>query len=437
MVLFVVCGLQTGVFAQENSPYSRFGLGDLTPNRNILTRGMAGVAAGIADNASINFTNPASLSAIGNTIFDVGLGIDYRILKSTVPAKKFTSANTYISYLQLAFPLTTPKMVQKKMFWAMSLGLKPVTKINYKIEKNERLAGVDSLNTIYEGKGGVNQAFVGTALKYKNLSFGVNLGYMFGSKDYSARLSFINDTVYYYKSNSETATTFGGFFLNAGMQYDITLKKDEKDNIVQNLRLGVYGNMKQNLRANRDLIRETIIYDPNGNVLRVDSVYDERDAKGTITYPTMIGIGGIYQSAHWIVGLDFEFGNWSAYRAYGEADQVQNNWTVRAGTQYSPYKLGTPTSKYFKFVKYRFGVFYGPDYINTNVNRPEYGITIGAGMPLTSLKQRNVYGDYVVLNTALEIGNRGNKQTNLRENLVRFSVGVSMNALWFRKQKYQ
>ncbi|MBK9531896.1 MAG: hypothetical protein IPO42_08885 [Chitinophagaceae bacterium] len=158
-VLFVAGGLQMSATAQENSPYSRYGIGDLTPNHNVFTRGMGGIAAGITDTRSVNFTNPASLTSIYNTIFDVGTEIDYRILKSSNPAKKFTSANTYVSYLTMAFPLTTPKMAKKNMFWAMSFGIKPVSKMNYKIEKNERLTGIDSLNTLYEGSGGLNQAF--------------------------------------------------------------------------------------------------------------------------------------------------------------------------------------------------------------------------------------------------------------------------------------
>ena len=71
----------------------------------------------------------------------------------------------------------------------MSFGLRPVTKINYKIEKNERLTGIDSLNTLYEGSGGANQAFIGTG-KIKNFSIGINAGYMFGSKDYSTQAYF-------------------------------------------------------------------------------------------------------------------------------------------------------------------------------------------------------------------------------------------------------
>jgi len=441
IVLIVACGLQMSAFAQENSPYSRYGLGDLTPNHNVFTRGMGGISAGVADNRtisdnkSINFTNPASLSMLYTTIFDVGTEIDYRILKSTSPAKKFTSANTYVSYLQLAFPLTTPKMAKKNMFWGMSLGLKPVSKINYKIEKNERLTGIDSLRTLYEGSGGVNQAFLGTGLKIKNFSVGINAGYTFGSKNHSTQLTFINDSTFYYMSNSATKTSFGGFFINGGMQYDIALKKDNKSNVIQSLRLGVYGNIQQNIKATSDIVRETIFYDGNGGFFRLDSVYEE-GVKGTVKYPAMVGVGFAYQDAQWMYGADFEYGNWSSYRYLGQTDQVQNNWTIRAGGQYYPYKLGTPATKYFRFVKYRAGIYYGSDYIKVNTNRPEYGFTVGTGMPLTSLKRRNPYDEYVVLNTALEFGSRGNKQTNVRESLVRFSIGVSMNGRWFQRRKF-
>ncbi|MEP7238129.1 MAG: hypothetical protein ABI685_09700 [Ferruginibacter sp.] len=436
MVLIVACGLQMSAAAQENSPYSRYGLGDLTPNHNVFTKGMGGIAAGVADSRSINFTNPASLAVISNTILDIGTEIDYRILKRTNPASKFTSANTYVSYLQLAFPLTTPKMRKKGMLWAMSFGIKPISKINYKITKDERLTGIDSLHTLYEGNGGVNQAFLGTGLRYKNLSIGINAGYMFGSKDYSTKLTFINDTTNYYQSNSGSTTTFNGFFINGGIQYDFVLAKDDKNNPTKSLKFGLYGNLKQNLKAKSDLVRQTIIYDPNGTYYQLDSVYEEKDVKGTITYPAMGGIGLSYTDDHWLVGADFEYGNWAGYRYYGQTDAVQNNWTIRAGAQYFPAKINTLAKKYFNFVKYRAGLYYGSDYINTNKNRPEYGFTLGVGMPLTTLKRISYSGEYVVLNTALEFGSRGNKQTNLRESVARFSIGISMNARWFQKPKY-
>jgi hypothetical protein len=433
-LLFVAIGFQTVALAQENSPYSRYGLGDLSPNHNIFTRGMGGISAAVTDYQSVNFVNPASLANIPNTIFDVGAEVDIRTLKSINPAKKFKSINTIFSYLQLGFPLTTEKMRKRKMSWGMNFGLKPITKVNYKIGTFGR--EVDSIYTLQEGTGGVNQVFVGTGLKIKNLSFGINAGYMFGNKNYSRRREFINDTVTYAKANLEDRATFNGLVITGGLQYDIVLNKNKKNEIPKTIRLGVYGNLQQNLKAKRDVIRETFAFDANAGTFRIDSVYEEKDVKCTIKFPATMGAGFTYQDEHWLYGADFEFSNWASYRYYGQTDALQNNWVARAGVQYYPAKANTPVKKYFNFVRYRAGLFYGPDYIKTNSNRADYGLTIGAGMPLTSLRYINYTGEFVMLNTALEIGGRGDKKTNVRENMVRFSIGVSMNARWFAKRKY-
>ena len=135
-------------------------------------------------------------------------------------------------------------------------------------------------------------------------------------------------------------------------------------------------------------------------------------------------------------GVDIETSNWSNYTYYGQTDFVKNNYTIRAGAQFYPAKEGMSTKKYFNFVKYRAGAYYGTDYIEVNKSRPEYGFTVGTGMPLTSLQRLSYNGEYVTLNTAVEFGNRGNKQTNIRENIMRYSIGISMNARWFQKPKY-
>ena len=437
-LIFVIFGFQMAAFAQENSPYSRYGLGDLAPNHNIFTRGMGGIAAATIDYQSINFVNPASLASLQSTIFDIGIEADFRTLKSTNPVKKFSSANSLFSYIQLGFPLTTAKMRKDSMAWGLSFGLRPVTKINYKIEKFSSIRSIDSAYTLYEGSGGANQAFIGTGLKIKKFSFGINAAYLFGTKNYSTRLSLINDTVSYYKSNSSNQTNYGGILLTGGLQYDIVLNKDKKNEVAKILRFGAYGNLQKKLNARRDDVRETFDYDGNSGTYRIDSVFDEKGVKGTIEYPSSFGAGFSYSDEHWLVGADYEMTKWSNYRYYGQTDQVQNNWAIRVGGQYFPAKTNTPVKKYFNFVKYRAGFYYGPDYIKTNNSRPEYGFTIGTGMPLTSL--RTTYYDIerkiVMLNTSLEIGNRGNKNTNLRENTVRFSIGISMNANWFIKRKY-
>ena len=416
--------------AQENSPYSRYGIGDLVPNRNIVSRGMGGIVAGYSDYQSINLSNPAALGFLTSTVFDLGGEISRRTLKSNISPDKFTATNTFISYLQVGFPIASKKMLQKGNYWGVSFGLRPVTQINYRIEKNGRLSGIDSLNSIYEGTGGLNQANISTGIKIKNLSLGVSGGYSFGNKDYSTLLDLVSDSVFYYKSNTAVKTKISGLFVNVGAQYDIKMKSGL-------LRLGAYANLQQNLKASRDNINETISYDGNGGIVAIDTVDFKSNVIGKIKIPASYSTGFTYSNKHWVLGADVDFTKWDSYTYYGVKDAVQNSWTVRAGGQYYPAKDNTPANKYWSFVKYRAGIYYGPDYIKLNKSRPDYGVTFGAAFPLTSF-QRLRFGEFVTLNTGVEVGARGDKNSqSIRENIARFSFGISMNARWFQKQKYE
>ena len=87
-VIFISCCLP--VFSQDNSPYSRYGLGDIVPSTNVTGRGMGGISAGYNDILSINFNNPASYGSFqtlkeqtakkiakGRAILDVGLNFRF------------------------------------------------------------------------------------------------------------------------------------------------------------------------------------------------------------------------------------------------------------------------------------------------------------------------------------------------------------------------
>src|ERR1700712_1642048 len=92
-----------GVFATsllqaqtENSPYSRYGLGDALPSQNILSRGIGGVSAAYSDILTVNFVNPASYAKLKRTTFDFGLEVDSRTLKVIDPPRKFNSISPMI-----------------------------------------------------------------------------------------------------------------------------------------------------------------------------------------------------------------------------------------------------------------------------------------------------------------------------------------------------
>ena len=416
-------------FSQENSPYSRYGIGNLVPAGNILNRGMGGISAAFADPATVNFINPASYSRLIYTTLDVGAEVDSRTLISLDPQGKFTANNAIISYLQLGIPLlnANKKAARKNISLGMNFGLRPISKINYKISKFGRISNIDSLLTIFEGSGGINEAFAGTGIKIKNLSFGINVGYLFGNKDYSTRLIFINDTVQYASSNSATKTNFGGLSINGGVQYATKIKGGI-------FKAGAYGNLQQKYNATQDVLRETFSFNANSDeVEKLDSVYEKLDQKGKIELPASFGIGFTVEKIHWLLGADFEVANWDNYRFYGQKDLVKSNWIVKAGVQYFPATTGSV--KYWNFVRYRAGFFFGPDYITADNNLPQYGVSVGAGFPL-KLKRSFYETQYSVLNMGVEYGSRGNKNNNVRENILRISVGFTLSDIWFRRYKY-
>ena len=120
--IFSALFISSIAFAQENSPYSRYGVGDVVPNQNVVSRGMGGIGAAYSDFQSLNFVNPASLGGVRSTVFDLGADIDIRNLKSNQSPAKFQSVNTLISYLQIGFPIATEKMMKKDIiYWNILL----------------------------------------------------------------------------------------------------------------------------------------------------------------------------------------------------------------------------------------------------------------------------------------------------------------------------
>ncbi len=422
--------------AQENSPYSRYGMGDLVPTQNITSRAMGGITAGFVDlsfSQTLNLSNPASLGNMSSTSFDFGVEVDRRVLKSNTNPDKYISKNAIISYMLLGFPITPKSLAKKGYSWGVAFGLRPATRVNYKIIANRRIVGVDSVNSLYEGSGGINQANFSTGIKYKNFSFGINTGYSFGNRDISTKLGFINDTTgqYYQQSNSLKDVTFGGIYLSLGTQYNIVLKNKGF------LRIGASANLQQNLTATQNITDETFGYDGSGNPQQIDSVRKISNQAGIIKLPASFNVGFTYtdEKANWLVGADVDFTAWNQYRYYGASDAVDDNFKLHVGAQYYPAKAGI--NKYFNFVKYRAGFYYGSDYIKLgNSSRPDYGFTLGLGLPLTTF-QRLRFGDFAILNAGLEIGERGNKNNvSIREGVTRFNFGVTVSAAWFQKRKY-
>ena len=186
---------------------------------------MGGISTAYYDILTVNYSNPASYGMLQRVTLDFGVEVDNLTIRSTDPVNKYSNASPIISYINIGLPVITKKNRQtggKDPVLGVVLGLRPMTRISYNILRKERIiTGTlnDSLATLFEGSGGSQQAYIGAGLRLGKLAIGINAGYLFGSKDYSTRLIFLNDTVAYHKSNSETQTNYNGFIFNAGAQY--------------------------------------------------------------------------------------------------------------------------------------------------------------------------------------------------------------------------
>jgi len=414
--------------AQENSPYSRYGIGNILPQANIANRAMGGISAGYSDPTSINTVNPATYGDLIYSTFDIGIEYDGRDLKSKDPVGNYRSNNGIISYMQLGFPLlmANKKAQKNKIGWGLTFGLKPISRINYKIQNTGHT--IDTTTTSYEGSGGVNEVFVGTALKIKNFSFGVNSGYLFGHKNYDTRLFFNNDTLDYYRAHYGTKTLFGGIFLDAGVQYNVKLKKGS-------LRLGAYGTLQKAYNATKDDLVETFDFNPTTtDEQAIDTISYKASQKGKVQLPGTIGAGFTYTNDHLLIGADYETTKWDNYRYYGQKDMVKNSWNAKIGLQYLPASPGA--TNYFNYVKYRAGFSFGEDYVTADHSLPVYTISLGGAFPM-KLKHSFYDHQYSIMNFTFEYGNRGNDKNNLTENLYKVSLGFSLSDIWFIRQKYQ
>lgn len=420
-----LCWLSFAQAQTENSPYSRYGLGDIVPGQNMLNRGMGGVSAAYYDFNTINFINPASYGRLQATTLDLGVELDNRTLRANNPPRKYSNYSPNISYVQLGFPL------KKGGGWGMNLGLRPITRINYQIGQGEKQflgtpGDTFNVSTIYSGNGGSYEAYLGTGVAItKDLTVGVNFGYLFGNKDYSTKKAILDTLDYYYKSNHETKTHYGGFLLNAGLQYTARLDKKHW------LRFGAYGNLKHTMNAKKDYVAETFEYNSNtGAVDTIDVAYRESAVKGDIIYPSSFGAGILFDRlGKWQIGVDYVQQKWSEYSYYGSKDSVQDAWQLKIGAQLTP--SGGKT--YWNFVSYRAGFSFGQDYIKVDSDLPSWTFSIGAGFPMRKPAYTNQFS---VINTVFEIGRRGDNKNLVRESFFRIGIGLSLSDIWFQKYKY-
>lgn len=419
-VLVILLLVSISGFAQTgiNSPYSRFGIGNLySENQNAISMSMGGIAYGLHDPSAINPANPASIASLDSSkfLFEVALKGSYTGLKTTTLSE--SSYDATLGYVSMGFPISD--------WWKVGAGIMPYTKVGYDVEVTTEMEKFSNIVNSFSGDGGINQIFVSNGFNVTDrFRAGFNLTYLFG-KSTRTSMIYYPDSVYIYGTKVESNIRVHDFALDYGFQYDIPLD-DTKI-----LTIGVTYANRFNVGAKRNYLSETLLGGYNDIIEYVkDTIEYDPDEKGTIVIPQRFGVGFTVASGrNWLVGGDFEWQNWKKYSAFGVADSLNNSWRVALGGAITPKH--TNLSQIYRRLTYRMGARYKHSYLNykgTNIN--EFGISFGVTIPM---KKSNTEIDL-----GFEVGRRGTTANNLiQENFFNFSLGVSIQEHWFQKRKYQ
>ncbi|MBL7684172.1 MAG: hypothetical protein JNK00_12500 [Flavipsychrobacter sp.] len=392
---------------KENSPYSRFGIGEMRNGMNVMMKGMGSISSSFAHQINVNTENPASYASLKLTTYEAAGEANTRTVQAA--NEKYQTGMATLSYMNIGIPVGK--------YMGMAIGLRPMSRVYYRLNDT---VSVDSFGTAvkgYQGDGSLNEGFIGFAGKYKGFSVGFNFGYIFGSIENISSLEPLDNSARLVSSGFYTRTKLGGIYWKAGAMYEHSF----------NDKLGIRGggtvSVSQKLNGSKD--QYWISY----NNYAADTAFRSEAKEGTIVLPMTYTAGAQLYGMNWLAGVDFKSSNWSQFRNYGTTDSLAASaYRIAVGGEYTPDP--NATRKYFQRVTYRLGGYYGTDAVMLRgLQLDYYAVTAGFTFPFKKNVSR--------IHTSFEFGSRGTKANGLlRENFVRFGLGISLNDKWFIKRKY-
>jgi len=420
--------------ATNLSPYSRYGIGEITPSGFAFQNGMGGVGQAIRDGIRLNPTNPASYSAFGNTAFELGLKSQFLNLQSESESQLLN--NTNLNYVAVGLALS------KK--WGFAFGLLPYSSIGYNITTSEPIP--DQSGTItnnYIGNGGINRVFVGSAYEIVNkkdsivLSVGANAFYNFGSIT-RIRKAFFPGTPGFLNPQVRDEATVSDWSFETGAQFSFYPNKKKDLKVI----IGATYGFEADLNASQQQFAFTFTRNASGVEQVRDTVSLTRDENGSYKIPTKLSLGaGIVLKQKLHLAFEYSSQNWqSASVTFSGNEQsldLVNSSVIALGGMYVPYADNPFVSEFWKRVDYTFGLRYEETNLNLRNNQiNDLGISFGIGVPV----RRSASTSRISFN--VQAGQRGTTNNNLiREQYVNIFLGLTLTPhraadRWFVKRRY-
>lgn len=441
LVLLLVSGQWLMAQPKENSPVTRFGIGDIYHGDFNQSGATGGLFGAWIDPFRMNPVNPASLPYLQATTMEAGFFARFNNYQRGDATQPVWSGN--LDYMALSFPLKSrisQALDPQDSPWDYGMGfhLAPYSLIGYDVELKQVIPDVDSTRNIFQGSGAVSLAAWSAGIKYRRFSVGTQLGYLFGRIDNRSQVNLLSTNASYSTRSYATYNLYGMHW-QLGAMYRIAVdpESDEAggDRKRRWINVGAYISSPTGFRTRTDQIIERVNV-PYSNAAAVarDTLFRADDLRGRGTMPARIGLGATLQKGDFYqVGINLDYRNWSVFEMENKNDL---NFAYRDAIRYSIGGEWSPDpqvfKQYLKKVRYRAGLFYESDpRLIENRRASSYGIQIGMGLPIILPRQQVSFIDF-----ALEAGRRGDINVQ-RDSYLRLRLAATLtDNSWFYKRKY-
>lgn len=423
--VFFISLFATSSFAQSgtNSPYSQYGLGQLSEQTSGFNRGMNGLGLGFREHNQVNYINPASYSSMDSLTFIFDAGLSGQITNFKENGRNINAHNADFEYAVAGF--------RAFEHVGVSFGIIPFTNVGYNYSITDYLGG-DRNNTIYtntySGSGGIHQVYLGAGWEFmKGFSIGANISYLWGSLDRSVVNSYSDA---YAKTLSKYYTaTINSYKLDLGAQYTVNIDKKNS------LTVGLTYSLGHKLNSDPTCM----VISTNPSTAVADTVsYTLKDG---LEIPMALGAGLMWKYKDKLkLGSDFTYQKWGSikhpvYKVVNNVpsyelsdDYYSDRYKVTLGGEFCNNEM---SRKFLDRIRFRAGVSYSSSYlrINGQDGPKEIGVSAGFGIPII-----NNYNNRSILNISGQWG-RSAAKGMLTENTFRINIGVTFNERWFMKWK--
>ena len=411
-----------------NSPYSRIGLGEYNPNLGgIRQLSMGGVGLAAPNAVNVNELNPALLYFTSRTTYEAVITGQMHRVQNAEASGRNSSAT--LGYLALAVPLSRR--------WGASLGLKPLTGVNYRTNPVLAVQDDPSAKAFIErtGTGGLSEVYLGQGFHVlRDLNIGATVSYVFGTIDQSTGTVLVpfgaNPLAQSQIIDRET-TRYSDLTFRGGAHY----RHRFADRLNLNL-AGVYS-LPTKLQGTRTRTQERLDLTSN-----VQSVIPVSQGAARTTLPALLQ-GGITldNDKNWTASLDVGRQQWSKFEGTNQpAGSLYNTLRVGVGGELTP----DPGSveHYFRRVSYRFGLSAAQmPYRPAGQLLYDRAVSWGFAFPLPTATPL----DATTISLGFAYGRRGNRdylsggagESNVQEDYLRVQFGVTLNNRWFLKRRLQ